>query len=48
MVQPHGVDASVTAAGTDVDNVDAGVNPDCVGSVEGHSEGSCATVGGTR
>ncbi|DBB13352.1 TPA: hypothetical protein ACH3X3_005087 [Trebouxia sp. C0006] len=45
-IEPHGVTASATVAGEDVSGVNAAANPDCDGSLEGKSEGPCATVSG--
>lgn len=47
-VEPHGVTASATVAGEDVSDVNAAVDPDCDGSLEGKSEGPCATVSGRK
>ncbi len=46
LLQPHGVTASATVAGEDVSGVNVAANPDCDGSLEGKSEGPCATVSG--
>lgn len=48
LLQPHGVTASATVAGEDVSDVNAAVDPDCDGSLEGKSEGPCATVSGRK